>query len=88
MLIYVSHKDIKQGTREDYISCPVALALQRKLDKRVEVATTRFNVCYSHRVFDYTSYIFPYHVRKFINDFDKAGKVEPMMFSLDECVEC
>lgn len=76
MRIAVTEQDIKEGRQGSYLSCPIALAIQRTTEARsVLVGRRTANV-------DGTVFVLPASAEFFVGDFDAGESVEPFEFDL------
>ncbi len=77
MKIKVTKEDIANGKRNDFHSCPIALATKRKLnigDWRLSVGAVIYNRGNDKR------WSLPKIARQFIINFDRGQKVKPFEF--------
>ena len=90
MLIYVGHKDIHSGVEGDCLSCPVALAINRRLHKGHCVYVNNFKVKIIDNEFNQVirDFELPLKAQRFINRFD-TGFIEPdpLIFELKGLVD-
>lgn len=82
--IHITEEDIKNGTRDNVTSCPVALAFKRRLPEFKVRATTYAVYLYEVDEFDKwdTFYEAPQEVTDFMRSFDKGEKVYPFDVTL------
>lgn len=82
LTINVTDDDLAYGQCNSARNCPVARALINTLSARnVAVGTRSFTMEYKGQ--SYKGLLLPYHVEKFINDFDIGNPVEPISFEID-----
>lgn len=80
MKIRVTPKDILKGRRNIGDSCPIALAIKRRVYYSVHVGRTQLTF-YNKK--ECKSYDLPPKAIKFINEFDKHKKVKPLTFNIN-----
>lgn len=77
--INVTQRDIDRGVRSTLTSCPIALAIKRRVVEDSTVAVTQFAVLYG----TFMSSPFPYRATQFIYHFDLGKPVKPFTFTLE-----
>jgi hypothetical protein len=80
--IYVGRRDIKHGTPNNSMHCPIASAVRRKTHKHVSIGdheihitSCKGSICRSE------TYVLPKSAREFIHSFDNGSKVNIRPFS-------
>lgn len=76
--IRVTKKDIEKGEANEYRSCPVALALQRRGFEDVSVHIDRFYLV-AHAPTRLSK-----RTREFVRDFDDGMEVKPFSFTIND----
>lgn len=79
MRISVTKADIAKGDPDDYLSCPIALALKRKATK-VRVGSVTADFKWKGR--KYLDIYLPSEAVRFIEQFDSGESVKPFTFDL------
>jgi hypothetical protein len=82
--IHVTEEDIREGSRYDCVTCPVARALRRILGRDVQVRSYSFGWHRNDRG-EYVppcEYPLPEDISNKIQFFDATGKMEPFHFTV------
>lgn len=83
MRIEVSEADIKNGTRNDSVCCPVALACRRHGLNCTQVGISRvFYMPEGYHGFIPHGVLLPYHVTLIITRYDQGHDIEPFSFDI------
>lgn len=79
MIITVTKREIKQGS-SNWDTCPVALAIKKRIDGEVLVSGHFASLLKGKR---WASFPLPRKVKDFISKFDGGKKVKPFSFNLN-----
>ena len=83
-MLRMIQEDIDGGTKNTYTQCPIALTIQRELNKKCFVYLDTVVVFQKNNFLSKTAsrYNLSKRVSQFIKKFDKDEKVEPINFKL------
>jgi hypothetical protein len=85
--VEVTQEDIDNGKRGRCFSCPVALAIQRAINKIYGISSgsvTSLHIMYCNSHNDLVVLETPEYVRQAIKWFDRTGQMKPFTFTLEE----
>ncbi len=77
MLINVTQKNIEEGEKQSFTSCPIALAIKEQLGDRKDVHVDE-DIC----AINGKEYYLTIAARKFVNSFDEGKVVKPFSFNV------
>ena len=85
MKIEVTRHDIDYGVRGEYLLCPIARAVKRKINGEVmvyrdDISIFTTDIIRRYRYYKLQNYKLPQKAKHFIKRFDDGKKVKPFTF--------